>query len=80
MFDLIKGKIRAISLILKADLVVITHDHKWNADTINVRNSRQPKCFIPEKYNPYPLCIGRDMKKCKDCQIRAEWDLKEGGM
>lgn len=42
-FTLLKGKIRAIKLILKADLVVITHDTEWNADTINVRNSREDK-------------------------------------
>lgn len=31
-------------------------------------------CFLPEKNNPYPLCIGRRRKECKDCQRRADWE------
>lgn len=34
-------------------------------------------CFIPEKDNPYPLCIGRDEEKCKDCQLRADWEPED---
>lgn len=30
--------------------------------------------YIPEKDNPYPLCIGRNLEECKDCQIRADWE------
>lgn len=28
-----------------------------------------PECFKPEKYNPYPLCVGRDMPECEHCCI-----------
>lgn len=31
-------------------------------------------CFTPEKDNPYPLCIGKDMGQCKECQLRADWE------
>lgn len=31
-------------------------------------------CFLPEKNNPYPLCIGRRRKECKDCQRRVDWE------
>jgi len=36
---------------------------------------KEDKCeyYIPEKDNPY-LCIGRNLKECKDCQIRADWE------
>ncbi|MEY8507202.1 hypothetical protein AALA78_03055 [Lachnospiraceae bacterium 42-17] len=31
-------------------------------------------CFSPEPNNPYPLCIGKGMEKCKECQLRADWE------
>lgn len=34
-------------------------------------------CFIPEKDNPYPLCVGRNLAKCKNCQKRADWDPED---
>lgn len=34
----------------------------------------KPDCFSPEKDNPYPLCLGRDYKKCRECQLRADWE------
>lgn len=34
-------------------------------------------CFIPEKDNPYPLCVGQDLEKCKDCQLRADWEPED---
>lgn len=32
------------------------------------------KCFIPEPDNPYPLCVGRNLEQCKDCQLRADYE------
>ena len=31
-------------------------------------------CFIPEKDNPYPLCVGRGFSECEECQLRADWE------
>lgn len=28
-----------------------------------------PKCFLPEKGNPYPLCIGQWKPECEECQF-----------
>lgn len=39
--------------------------------------NREETCFIPEKDNPYPLCVGRGEEKCKDCQIRADWEPED---
>ena len=36
-----------------------------------------PECFTPEPDNPYPLCIGKDMKRCKKCQLWAEWEPED---
>lgn len=40
---------------------------------------KEDKCeyYIPEKDNPYPLCIGRNLEECKDCQIRADWEPED---
>lgn len=35
------------------------------------------ECYIPEKDNPYPLCVGQDLEKCEDCQIRADWEPED---
>ena len=41
----------------------------------------RPECFIPEKDNPYPLCIGRKVLMCENCQLRVDivvvGDLRE---
>lgn len=34
-------------------------------------------CFIQEEYNPYPLCIGRKLKKCKECQLHKNWEPED---
>lgn len=34
-------------------------------------------CFIPENGNPYPLCVGRELPECRDCQIRADWEPED---
>ena len=39
----------------------------------NVMNTK-PVCFTPEENNPYPLCTGKDMPECENCQLRAGWD------
>lgn len=39
--------------------------------------NKHPDCFIPEKDNPYPLCIGRKLAECKDCQLRADWEPED---
>ena len=36
--------------------------------------SGENNCFLQEKDNPYPLCIGRGLEECKDCQLRADWE------
>ncbi len=36
-----------------------------------------PEYFTPEPDNPYPLCIGKDMKRCKKCQLWAEWEPED---
>lgn len=35
------------------------------------------QCFVPEKGNPYPLCVGRELPECRDCQLRAEWEPED---
>ena len=34
-----------------------------------------PDCFTPEKYNPYPLCVG-GKTECEDCCLYAEYEKK----
>ena len=33
----------------------------------------QEDCFLPESNNSYPLCIGRDLEKCKICSVWQEF-------
>lgn len=37
----------------------------------------RPECFIPEKDNPYPLCAGRKLLMCGDCQLRVDWEPED---
>lgn len=37
----------------------------------------RPKCFITEKDNPYPLCFGRKLLMCEDCQLRVDWEPED---
>ena len=37
----------------------------------------RPECFIPEKDNPYPLCIGRKVLMCENCQLRVDWEPED---
>ncbi len=37
-------------------------------------NNLKLSCFIAEKDNPYPLCIGRELLMCEECQLRADWE------
>ncbi len=39
----------------------------------NIMNTN-PECFTPEGKNPYPLCTGKDMPECENCQLRAGWN------
>ncbi len=39
--------------------------------------SKTGDCFTPEEDNPYPLCVGRNLEKCRDCQLRAEWEPED---
>lgn len=39
----------------------------------NIMN-KNPECFTPEGNNPYPLCTGKDMPECENCQLRAGWN------
>lgn len=36
-----------------------------------------PKCYISEENNLYPLCVGRGLTECKDCQLRADWEPED---
>lgn len=38
------------------------------------RRYEKPECFMPEENNPYPLCVGRDLPDCINCQLRADWE------
>lgn len=38
-------------------------------------NEEKEDCFIPEENNPYPLCIGRGLKECEECQVYVGYDL-----
>lgn len=38
---------------------------------------KEKECFTPEKDNPYPLCIGGSLEECRDCQLRADWELED---
>lgn len=31
-------------------------------------------CFIPEKEIPYPLCIGRNLPQCENCQLWTDYE------
>ena len=46
-----------------------------------IRRIKMPRtvndCFIPEKDNPYPLCIGRELEECENCQLRADWEPED---
>lgn len=37
----------------------------------------RPPCYLPEKDNPYPLCIGRGMTVCAHCCLWADYDQDE---
>ena len=39
--------------------------------------SVRPPCYLPEKDNPYPLCIGRGMRICAHCCLWANYDPSE---
>ena len=36
-----------------------------------------PPCYLPEKDNPYPLCVGRGMKACAHCTLWGDYDPDE---
>ena len=36
-----------------------------------------PPCYLPEKDNPYPLCVGRGIKACAHCTLWADYDPDE---
>lgn len=40
-------------------------------------SSMQPPCYLPEKSNPYPLCIGRGLRICAHCCLWANYDPSE---
>ena len=52
---------------------------EWSITELDlpVLADKNKKCFIPEPDNPYPLCIGKDMKRCKKCQLWAEWEPED---
>lgn len=38
------------------------------------QEEKYPECYNPEKYNPYPLCIGSGNSMCEKCCLYV--DLK----
>lgn len=42
-------------------------------ESINLEEQKDryshPSCYLPEENNPYPLCIGRGLDRCKDCGL-----------
>ncbi len=36
-----------------------------------------PPCYLPEKDNPYPFCVGRGIKACAHCTLWADYDPDE---
>lgn len=42
-----------------------------------VHHVYHPDCFIPEEDDGYPLCIGRGLEKCEDCQLRADYEADD---
>lgn len=37
----------------------------------------RPKCYTPEKNNPYPLCTGRNLAECKKCCLWIEFSPEQ---
>lgn len=35
--------------------------------------NNKPECFTPEENVCYPLCVGEDNKKCKDCNLHISF-------
>lgn len=33
---------------------------------------KKPDCYTPETDNPYPLCVGNDTEKCRECCLWAD--------
>lgn len=40
-----------------------------------MENKKQdrPDCYDPEKYNPYPLCVGNRSQDCKSCCLYVDF-------
>lgn len=36
-------------------------------------NNNTPDCFEPEKYNPYPLCVGNGSPECEACCLYVDF-------
>jgi len=60
---------------LKKAWAIESAEAAWNrrAQSDNAR----PPCYLPEKDNPYPLCIGRGMTVCAHCCLWADYDQDE---
>lgn len=39
--------------------------------TVIEEKYEEPKCYEPEKDNPYPLCIGKGLPECETCCLWA---------
>ncbi len=52
-------------------------ERQENMELEEKKKEKEIECFIPEADNPYPLCVGRNLEKCKDCQIRADWEPED---
>lgn len=43
------------------------------------QKAEQPACYVPEKDNPYPLCIGQNRDECRTCCLYVHME-NEGGI
>lgn len=37
----------------------------------------KPECFSPEADNPYPLCVGKGLPECENCQLWEKWEPED---
>lgn len=56
--------------------------HATKEEAIAAWNSRaqpenKPPCYFPEKDNPYPLCVGREMTACAHCCLWADYEPEQ---
>lgn len=61
-------------LLMESTVILSAYDHAIAALQAQYRN---PPCYLEEKNNPYPLCVGRSMPACAHCCLWADYDPGE---